>query len=69
MHEVPLLLHVVADEHLGHQDLSAGLLFFLHLSLPSAIHPLLGANIQPLSLVFIVALSFLEEGFLGDSTR
>lgn len=66
MNEVSLLLHVVRDEDLGHQDLLSGLLLFFHLSLAATVHSLLGADVKSLALIFIVSLPLLEQGFLGD---
>ena len=64
---IPLLLHVVGDEYLRHEDLLAGLLLLFDLSLAATVHSLLGADIQPLSLILIVSLALLKQGFLGYS--
>ena len=65
--KVSLLLHVVGDEYLGHEDLLSGLFLLLCLSLATSVHSLLGSHVQSLSLVLVIALSLLEEGLLSYS--
>ena len=64
---VSLLLHVVGNEDLRHQDFLAGFLFFLHFPLTTAVHSLLGTDVQSFSLIFIVSLTLFQESLLGHS--
>ena len=67
--EVPLLLVVVGDEHLRHEDFDPTCLgkFLVKFLLPSLGHLLLGSNIKSLLFLEVVAFAFLEQSFLLDA--
>ena len=65
--KVPLLLIVVGDKNLGHQNLLSSLLLLLHLSLSSSFHPLFSPYIKALPLILIIALALLQKCLLSYS--
>ena len=69
VHIVPLLLHVVARENLWQQDFNtaSGFDFVVYLLGTTLRHLLLGASIQSLLLVCIVALSLPQQCLLLDT--
>ena len=67
--KVPLLLIVVGDKNLGHQNLLSSLLLLLHLSLSAAVHQLFGPHVEALPLVLVVTLSLLQERLLCHSSQ